>query len=119
MQPRVYPVMHPRLHIVLSSAVAIVLFGGIYWGSRAWLGERTRSAQVLTYSLLLSTSPRRGAQSPVFEARQGDTVTFVVRSDMPGEVHVHGVEKKIVLQPGGVVKLTFRADRVGVFPVHL
>jgi hypothetical protein len=57
--------------------------------------------------------------SPVFRATEGDTITLVIRSDQPGEVHVHGYEKKIVLAPSGEVQLTFVAADPGTFPIHL
>jgi plastocyanin len=65
------------------------------------------------------SAPAADTESPVLKVTQGDTVTFVIRSDRPGEVHVHIYEKRVTLKPGGEVTLTFTATAVGLFPVHL
>lgn len=55
----------------------------------------------------------------MFKVTQGDTVTLVVGSDRPGEAHVHGYDKRIALNPGSEVTLTFIAKDAGLYPLHL
>jgi hypothetical protein len=76
-------------------------------------------AQSRIYHLsVTNTDPT--ADAPVFTARQGDTVTLVIHSARPGELHVHAVEESaLALKPGGEVNLTFVAKNSGRFAVHL
>jgi hypothetical protein len=62
---------------------------------------------------------RPGESYPVFKATQGDHVTFNVRSDLPGEVNIHGYEKQVHVRPGRMATLTLVAMRTGTFPLHL
>lgn len=96
-----------------------ILLSGLYWASKSTLGSREPSAVHSRVFNLSVSAPHPGEESPVFKARQGDTVTLVIRSDRPGEVHVHIYEKQIMLKPGGEVTLTFTATAAGLFPVHL
>jgi hypothetical protein len=82
-------------------------------GSHETTGPHTR-----VFHLSVSVV-RAAAEAPVFKATQGDSVTFVIRSDRAGEVHVHVYEQKVSLKAGGEVTLTFTATSAGVFPVHL
>ena len=49
----------------------------------------------------------------------GETVTLVVTSDTPDEVHVHGYDLTAALTPGTPAELTFDAVIPGVFEVEL
>lgn len=49
----------------------------------------------------------------------GEKVTVEVTSDVAEEVHVHGYDKMIDLEPGKVSKLTFTADIPGIFEAEL
>jgi hypothetical protein len=51
--------------------------------------------------------------------RYRHTVTLMIRCNRRGEVYVHVYERKVVLVPGGEVKLTFVATDAGTFPIHL
>lgn len=53
------------------------------------------------------------------EVPLGEKVTVEFTSDVVEEVHVHGYEKFIDLEPGKVSKLTFTADIPGVFEAEL
>jgi len=75
-------------------------------------------SRVTVHNLLIS-KPRMGEELPVYRTTQGNTVILKVTSDGPGEVYVHGYEKKITLKPGGETALTFVAADAGMFPVHL
>ena len=49
----------------------------------------------------------------------GEKVTVEVTSDVAEEVHVHGYDEFLDLEPGKITKLTFTADIPGVFGAEL
>lgn len=103
----------------LWAALAILLLSILYWSLKASLGGHERGGwHSRTYMLSISV-PRLGEEPTVFKAMQGDTVTLMIRSDRPGEVHIHGYEKRVVLEPGVEVSLSFRATDAGLFAIHL
>lgn len=53
------------------------------------------------------------------EVPVGEDVTLDVTSDVAEEVHVHGYDKTLDLEPGETASLTFTADIPGVFEVEL
>lgn len=53
------------------------------------------------------------------EFTKGETVQIVVTSDVPEEIHVHGYDKSVKLEPGVTSTLGFVADIPGVFEVEL
>ena len=111
--------MRKPLYTGLWIAYAIVALVGLYWGLKGSLGAPdTGGLQTLTYRLSI-TGTAVGEDSVVFKARQGDTITLVIGSDRPGEIHVHGYEKAVGLKPGAEVTLTLVARDAGRFPVHL
>jgi hypothetical protein len=104
---------------ILWAALAVLLLGGLYKGFKFSLGEREPGEpHSLTYRLVIS-APQPVAEPPVFKVTQGDRISFVFRSDRPGEAHVHGYEKMVVLKPGSDVSLTFMATNAGLFAIHL
>jgi hypothetical protein len=104
---------------ILWVTVTSLVLGGAYYGFEALL-DRHAAGGSRGHAFILSVSAlRTGSEFPTFRVRQGDAVTWVIRSDRVGEVHVHVYEKKIVLKPGGEVTLTFSAENAGLFPIHL
>ncbi len=49
----------------------------------------------------------------------GDEVTIRATSDAPGELHLHGYDLFLELDPAGSVELTFVADIPGIFEMEL
>ena len=107
-------------HGLLWAALAVLLLVGLYWGLKASLGvHESAGVQSRIYHLSVKNTDTVG-DAPVFQAGQGDTLTFVIHSDRPGELHVHAYEEeKIELKPGGEVRLTFLAKGAGRFAIHL
>jgi FtsP/CotA-like multicopper oxidase with cupredoxin domain len=50
--------------------------------------------------------------------KEGDTVRFRVRSDVPEEIHVHGYDIARDLEPGKVVTVSFKATITGIFEIE-
>lgn len=61
--------------------------------------------------------PAGGVQELEFTA--GDQVVFEVDSDVAEEVHVHGYDIEVDVEPGKPAKVDFTADIEGVFEVEL
>lgn len=111
----------PRsLHTALWIAFTILLLGILYWGLKMSLAAyNTGGVRVHVYRFSVSTG-NPSEVPPVLTARQGDTVTLVVRSDRIAEIHVHGnVDRKVEVWPGREATLTFTATDAGRFPVHI
>ena len=54
-----------------------------------------------------------------YEVSFGDTVEVRVTSDVAEEVHLHGYDLYLQLEPGAEVTLTFEADLPGVWEAEL
>lgn len=50
--------------------------------------------------------------------RSGDTVRLAVRSDRAEEIHVHGYDHHLEVEPGKVARVRFPARLEGVFEVE-
>jgi hypothetical protein len=53
------------------------------------------------------------------EAKKGDPVVVIVRSDVADEVHVHGYDLMADVAPGKPVRIEFTADLTGRFEIEL
>jgi hypothetical protein len=53
------------------------------------------------------------------EARKGDPVLVIVRSDVADEVHVHGYDLMADVAPGKPVRIEFTATLTGRFEIEL
>jgi hypothetical protein len=109
----------PWSPVVPWIAGAALLLCVLYFALHGSMVKRELGDSRVTVYHLSISKPRIGEEFPVYRTTQGNTVTLNVTSDRPGEVHVHGYEKKITLNPGGEVALTFVAADAGMFPVHL
>ena len=53
------------------------------------------------------------------EAKQGDPVVVIVRSDVADEVHVHGYDLTADVAPGKPARIEFTANLTGRFEIEL
>lgn len=53
------------------------------------------------------------------EATKGEVVSLTVSSDEPGEVHVHGYELTLDVEPGAPATVSFEATLDGIYDVEL
>ena len=53
------------------------------------------------------------------EAKKGDPVVVIVRSDVADEVHVHGYDLMADVAPGKPVRIEFTANLTGRFEIEL
>lgn len=102
-------------------AAAVLLLAGLYVVLTPAVRDSGSAAGPAAHrSFELSIGPPDPAAGfPSFTAMQGDTITLAIRSDRPGEVNVHGYEKRVAIGPGEESALSFVVKDAGVFPVHL
>jgi FtsP/CotA-like multicopper oxidase with cupredoxin domain len=56
--------------------------------------------------------------APEIKAAKGQTVRFVVTSDAPDEIHVHGYDIEREVAPGEPARFSFKADIEGIFEIE-
>lgn len=81
------------------------------------LEEATGAANEVPTIVIEGGEPAGGVQELEFTA--GDQVVFEVDSDVAEEVHVHGYDIEVDVEPGKPAKVDFTADIEGVFEVEL
>ena len=59
-----------------------------------------------------------GGKVTRLEFKEGDTVRFRVRSDVPEEVHVHGYNIARDLEPGKTTTVSFKGTIPGIFEIE-
>ena len=101
-----------RLVAVAVVIAAVVIVFLVYRGS-------TGDAPPLERSISVSISGGR-VDPPVgrVEVGKGGTVRLTVTSDVPDELHVHGYDRRLTLEPGRAATLEFRADLTGLFEIE-
>ena len=78
----------------------------------------TPKPQGTTVTILVhDAAPQGGIQRP--KVKRGERVTFVVRSDVADEVHLHGYDRSADVAPGNPARITFVADVPGRFEIEL
>lgn len=75
-------------------------------------------SQRRTFELTVADGRLTGGDSTL-RVRQGDTVTLKITADTVDELHLHGYDTTLELDPGKVAELTFAADRAGRFEAEL
>jgi hypothetical protein len=60
----------------------------------------------------------RAGRVAELEYKQGDTVRLRARSDTPEEVHVHGYDLSVDVEPGKTARMEFEADITGIFEIE-
>lgn len=70
-------------------------------------------AQIGVVSPILSAGKVR-----TIKADKGETVTIRATATTSGEMHVHGYDKEVELEPGEIVKVKFKANIDGEFPIE-
>jgi hypothetical protein len=67
-----------------------------------------------------STTPVLKAGSvKTITVKKGDKVTIRAKSDTADELHIHGYDKEVELEPGKTGSITFTADIDGIFAIEL
>jgi plastocyanin len=121
---------------VIAAAVAVAVAGFVIAsGEDNKSSKSSRSTTATTPPA--STTPAAGRPKPAgplkivieggkplggvakIKVKKGDRVRFVVQSDVPDEVHVHGYDLKKDVKKGGTVSFDFPAKIDGEFEAEL
>lgn len=81
-------------------------------------GPATTSAQA---DVVITATVAGGKITPntqTVKAKQGQSVMVTVTSDEADELHIHGYDKEVELQPGKPGSVTFTADTKGTFEIE-
>jgi heme/copper-type cytochrome/quinol oxidase subunit 2 len=93
--------------------VIVLILGGLFFLLRPdtpAAGPRERTFDV---------SIEGGAMSPSeISVKEGDRVTFLISSDKPMELHVHGYDVEQEVEPEQTARLRFEADLTGRFEIE-
>jgi hypothetical protein len=101
---------------ILVLAVLTGLYAGLrHYGARQHHQPEDRS---ISFGLAVAP-PQSGTISPTLIAHRGDKVTILIRSELVGDLHLHGYDREVALEPGARASLAFQANRTGQFPIEL
>jgi hypothetical protein len=81
-------------------------------------GPATTAAQA---DVVITATVAGGKITPntqTVKAKQGQSVMVTVTSDEADELHIHGYDKEVELQPGKPGSVTFTADTKGTFEIE-
>jgi hypothetical protein len=107
----------PRAALLV--AVTVLALAGLYVLFRTAGSEpSTVGAQPRMFELSI-VNQRLVDGSATLSAPQSEQITLVITTDRPGELHIHGHGQEIALEPNREARLTFRAERVGRYPIEL
>jgi hypothetical protein len=105
-----------RLRTIANVTVTALLLSGVYVAAAHFAApDLAVGPQDRSYRLDIGDEK---ADVKIFEARQGDRITFVVTSTRAGQFYVHGPEVESTLLPGIEASLTFTAQYSGRFYLH-
>ncbi len=104
-------------------AMSRTLAGGIFLAclsSTQWPPLTTAAfAQAATKQFSFSIKQRKvAAADTVIRVSQGDAVEIVITCDEAAELHLHGYDIKLELQPNEPGKIAFTAKTAGRFPLE-
>ena len=81
-------------------------------------GPATTGAQA---DVVITATVAGGKVTPntqTVKAKQGQSIMVTVTSDEADELHIHGYDKEVELQPGKPGSVTFTADTKGTFEIE-
>jgi uncharacterized cupredoxin-like copper-binding protein len=99
---------------ILLAIVAIVAIGGIFFVAQAQSAPHAAQHRTFQLRVVHGTSMTPSALS----AAQGDTITLAVSADNKFELHLHGYNRMLELEPGKTATLKFKADAAGSFEME-
>ena len=125
---------HPALVSVVAVSLAAMVLSGCASASEPGAGGATptspasngptgaASVEPTTDAVVVRLRVEDGKVTPVthrVKVGNGQSVRLVVTADVADEVHVHGYDRHIDVEPGVAAAEEFVADQSGVFEVEL
>jgi plastocyanin len=105
------------LALTLLVACAAWLVAGC-GGDGAGAGSATDADPTVTYDVAVEDGAVVGGPQ-TFRADVGDVVQLSVQSDTADEVHVHGIDVTVDVEPGEPAEITFEAAATGAWEIEL
>lgn len=99
-----------------ASLVTRVVLGLLLFGMSLVQTDGAEAEERVFRVTLSGGSAPEGA--PTFRVREGDSVTLEITSDRALEVHLHGYDLQLRLQPGKEASLRLEARHSGRFPAE-
>ena len=96
--------------------VIFVLLVFVVVGAYLILGNKGAGPQNVTIDVTVTGGT--SMNPPSWTAHHNDTVTVNIKSDVDGEVHLHGYDIAFETKAGQVVSQTFKAVNTGDFPIE-
>lgn len=78
---------------------------------------RLAAAEEIAFDLKIETG-RVAAETRLIRVRQGDNVRLRFTSDKPIDLHLHGYDIELRVEPGKAADMAFTARAAGRFPVE-
>ncbi len=92
-------------------AIVVITLGALLAGACSSAEPEDRVFDLEIEALTMSTDK--------IKVNQDDTVTFNIKSDVLGDLHLHGYNHHAELEPGATSKMNFVADATGNFVIML
>jgi hypothetical protein len=105
--------MSGRIVFVVAGLLAVDPVG---WSQRA-CEHAAHAAEPVRQSIVISNGKVDGGQN-VIRVVQGDTVELEFTGDEAAELHLHGYDRLVTLQPGRPAVLRVEATIAGRFPLE-
>ncbi|HSX29737.1 MAG TPA: hypothetical protein VLE73_04225 [Candidatus Saccharimonadales bacterium] len=103
---------------IVFVVVAIAVLVGLFVLLRP--KDSTQPSTSATKSFVLVVKGKRLAEGPqTLTVKKGDVVAIAITSDEEEELHLHGYDKSVDLEPNKQATLRFTADKTGNFPYEL
>jgi hypothetical protein len=103
--------MDRRILLALIAAALIIGAAGLYIH-----GTQTSHTPIhRTQTLVIHGSTMNPED---VQTTEGDTLTLRVKADSRFELHIHGYDRKVELEPGKVQTVTFKTDATGHFTME-
>jgi uncharacterized cupredoxin-like copper-binding protein len=101
---------------------AILVLGVTFLSLRHYVSQPANSADSTVQQRVIHLNIINGKLADgttTINVQQNQNLTFDITADKADELHIHGYDKEIKLEPGKLQTVTFKADKAGSFETEL
>jgi hypothetical protein len=98
--------------------ISLILVASIYIAARSVFSVPKTPVRPSNITWNLDVDDQSAGKLPTYRVKVGDQVTLVAKPNKPGELHIHGFEKKVSLEPGHAIQVTLNCASPGLFVIH-